>query len=107
MFVSVFVCVVKAALAKTAVYVVFPIASHVAAVVTEAGIALNPKHKNYAELKEDLEQTSLKLVTIEELQALAEKLTGTPKPIETTDRVACIVEYRDGTVIDVIREVRR
>ncbi|MBQ7565896.1 MAG: citrate lyase subunit alpha [Oscillospiraceae bacterium] len=79
----------------------------VAVVVTEAGIALNPKHKNYAELKEDLEQTSLKLVTIEELQALAEKLTGTPKPIETTDRVACIVEYRDGTVIDVIREVRR
>lgn len=79
----------------------------VAAVVTEAGIALNPKHKNYAELKEDLEKTSLKLVTIEELQQLAESLTGVPKPIETSDRVACIVEYRDGTVIDVIREVKR
>ena len=78
----------------------------VAAVVTEAGIALNPKHKNYAELKEDLEKTSLKLVTIEELQQLAESLTGVPKPIETSDRVACIVEYRDGTVIDVIREVK-
>ena len=79
----------------------------VAAVVTEAGIALNPKHKNYAELKEDLEKTSLKLVTIGELQQLAEKLTGVPKPIETTDRVVCIVEYRDGTVIDVIREIRK
>ena len=79
----------------------------VAAVVTEAGIALNPKHKNYAELKEDREKTSLKLVTIEELQKMAEKLTGVPKPIETTDRVACIVEYRDGTVIDVIREVKK
>ena len=79
----------------------------VAAVVTEAGIALNPKHKNYAELKEDLEKTSLKLVTIEELQQRAESLTGVPKPIETSDRVACIVEYRDGTVIDVIREVKR
>ena len=79
----------------------------VAAVVTEAGIALNPKHKNYAELKEDLEQTSLKLVSIEELQQLAESMTGVPKPIETTDKVACIVEYRDGTVIDVIREVKR
>lgn len=77
----------------------------IAAVVTEAGIALNPKHKNYAELKEDLEKTSLKLVTIEELQQLAEKLTGTPKPIQTTDRVVCIVEYRDGTVIDIIRQV--
>ena len=79
----------------------------VAVVVTEAGIALNPKHKNYAELKEDLEKTSLKLVTIEELQQLAEKMTGVPKPIETTDRVTCIVEYRDGTVIDVIRQVKR
>jgi citrate lyase subunit alpha/citrate CoA-transferase len=79
----------------------------VAAVVTEAGIALNPKHKNYQELKEDMEKTSLKLVTIEELQQLAESMTGVPKPIETTDRVACIVEYRDGTVIDVIREVKR
>ena len=78
----------------------------VAAVVTEAGIALNPRHKNYRELKEDLEKTSLKLVTIQELQQLAESLTGVPKPIETTDKVACIVEYRDGTVIDVIRQFK-
>lgn len=79
----------------------------VAAVVTEAGIALNPKHRNYAQLKEDLEETSLKLVSIEELQQLAESMTGVPKPIETTDKVTCIVEYRDGTVIDVIREIKR
>lgn len=79
----------------------------VAAVVTEAGIALNPEHRNYQELKEDLEQTSLKLVSIEELRQLAESMTGVPKPIETGDKVTCIVEYRDGTVIDVIREVKR
>ena len=79
----------------------------VAAVVTEAGIALNPKHKYYAELKEDLENANLKLVSIEDLQKLAESLTGVPKPIETTDRVVCIVEYRDGTVIDVIKEIKK
>lgn len=79
----------------------------VAAAVTEAGIALNPKHKYYQELKEDLEQANIKLVTIEYLQHLAESLTGTPKPIETTDQVACIVEYRDGTVIDVIRQIKK
>ena len=79
----------------------------VAAVVTEAGIALNPKHKYYEELKEDLEQANLKLVTIEYLQELAESLSGVPKPIETTDRVVCIVEYRDGSVIDVIREIKK
>ena len=78
----------------------------VACVVTQAGIALNPKHKYYKELKEDLEQTSLKLTTIEALQQLAESLTGVPKPIETTDRVVAIVEYRDGTVVDVIRQIK-
>lgn len=79
----------------------------VACVVTEAGIALNPKHRYYKELKEDLELAGLKLVTIEYLQQLAESLTGIPKPIKTTDRVVCIVEYRDGTVIDVIREIEK
>ena len=78
----------------------------IAAVVTEAGIALNPRHKNYQELKEDLEQTNLKLVTIQELEQLAQSMTGVPQPIETTDKVACIVEYRDGTVLDVIRQVK-
>ncbi len=79
----------------------------VAVVVTEAGIALNPRHRCYRELKEDLEEAGLKLVTIEYLRELAESLTGVPKPIETTDRVVCIVEYRDGTVIDVIREIKK
>lgn len=77
----------------------------IAAVVTEAGIALNPAHACYGELKEDLEQTSLKMVTIKELQKIAEGLTGVPKPIECTDKITCIVEYRDGTVIDVIRQI--
>jgi len=79
----------------------------VAAVVTEAGIALNPKHKNYQELKEDLEKTNLKLVSIEDLQRQAEAMTGVPKPLECTDKVTCVVEYRDGTVIDVIREIKK
>lgn len=79
----------------------------VAVVVTEAGIALNPRHKNYRELKEDLEKTNLKLVSIEELQQIAEGITGVPKQIETTDDIVCIVEYRDGTVLDVIRRIRR
>ena len=78
----------------------------IAAVVTEAGIALNPRHKNYPELKEDIEKTDLKIVSIEEMQWMAEKLTGVPEPIETDSRIACIVEYRDGSMIDVIRCIR-
>ena len=34
-------------------------------------------------------------------------MTGVPKEIETTDKVTCIVEYRDGTVIDVIRQIKK
>ncbi|MTI56601.1 citrate lyase subunit alpha [Geosporobacter ferrireducens] len=79
----------------------------IAVVVTEAGIALNPKHPLYEELKEDLSKTNLKMRSIEELQSIAENLTGVPEPIETTDKVVCIVEYRDGTVIDVIRQIKR
>ena len=79
----------------------------VAAVVTEAGIALNPAHRNYDMLKKDLERTNLPLRTIEELREIAENITGVPKPIETTDRIVCLVEYRDGTIIDVIRQVRK
>lgn len=79
----------------------------VAVVVTEAGVALNPKHRNYAMLKENLERTSLKLVSIHELQQIAESIVGVPKPIECTDKVVCVVEFRDGSVIDVIRQVKR
>lgn len=83
----------------------------VAAVVTEAGIALNPRHRSYKELKEDLTNNlsgkGLKLVSIEDLQKLAQSLTGEPKPVQTTERIVCIVEYRDGTVIDVIREIKK
>ncbi|WP_176264152.1 citrate lyase subunit alpha, partial [Salmonella enterica] len=44
--------------------------------------------------------------TIEQLQQRAEQLTGKPQPIEFTDRVVAVVRYRDGSVIDVIRQVK-
>lgn len=78
----------------------------IAVVVTEAGIALNPRHRHYALLKENLEKTNLKLVAIEDLRRIAESITGVPKPIECTDKIVCLVEYRDGTIIDVIREIK-
>lgn len=76
--------------------------SSVACVVTQAGIALNPAHRCYDELSEDLSKTNLKLVTIQQLQELAESITGAPKPLATTDKIVAVVEYRDGTVMDVI-----
>lgn len=77
----------------------------IAVVVTEAGIALNPNHRNYQELKEDLQRTGIETVTIEELQRIAEQLTGKPEQIRTTDKIVGIIEYRDGTVLDVLHQV--
>lgn len=79
----------------------------VAVVVTEAGIALNPRHKHYGMLKEDLAAAGIQTVSIAYLAQLALSLTGVPKPIECTDKVVAVVEYRDGSVIDVIRQIKR
>ena len=40
---------------------------------------------------------------IEDLYKQAVRLTGVPDEIEMTDQIIGVVEYRDGTVIDVIR----
>lgn len=79
----------------------------VALVVTELGVSINPNHKNYEFLKENLSKSNIKIIPIEELQQMAEEITGTPKPIECTDKVVAVVEYRDGTVIDVIRQIKK
>ena len=76
----------------------------VACVVTQAGVALNPRHRRYEELRAGLRQAGIKLTTIEALQRLAESITGRPQEIPRTDRPAVVVEYRDGTVVDVLRE---
>lgn len=69
--------------------------------VTERGIAVNPRR---TDLIEKLKETDLPIVPIEALKNLAERLTGKPEPIEVTDQIVAIVEYRDGTVIDVVRK---
>lgn len=73
-------------------------------VVTERGIAINPRRKD---LIEKLKQTTLPLMTIEELKNLAESLTGKPEKPEFEDEIIGIIEYRDGTVMDIIRKVKK
>jgi citrate lyase subunit alpha/citrate CoA-transferase len=47
----------------------------------------------------------LPVCSIEELKQRAEELCGPPEPLRMKDRVIAAVEYRDGTLIDVIRQV--
>ncbi|MFL0247569.1 citrate lyase subunit alpha [Candidatus Clostridium stratigraminis] len=71
-------------------------------IVTERGIAVNPRRED---LIERLKKTNLPIMTIEELKNLAEKMTGKPKEIQLSDDIVAVVEYRDGTVIDVVKKV--
>lgn len=71
------------------------------AVVTERGIAINPRR---ADLRDNLQGTGLPVMSIEEMQHIAYDLTGKPKPIQTSDEIAAIIEYRDGSIIDVVRK---
>ncbi|MDD7593192.1 MAG: citrate lyase subunit alpha [Peptoniphilaceae bacterium] len=70
-------------------------------VATDYGVAVNPRRQD---LVEQLQKTDLPLKSIEELRDIAYGIVGEPKPIEFTDQVVALVEYRDGTIIDVIRK---
>ena len=71
-------------------------------VVTDQGIAVNPRRPD---VKEKLEKAGLHVFTIEQLQQRAEKIVGVPEPIRYKDRVVGVVMYRDNTIIDVIRQI--
>ena len=70
--------------------------------VTQKGVAVNPKN---TELHDRLREAGIKLVDINELKALAERTSGVPKKPALGDRIVANVIYRDGTVIDTIKQV--
>ncbi len=73
------------------------------ALVTERGIAINPKHTDLiAKLKAE---TNLEIKTIEELKGIAEMFTGKPNILPRSNEVVGISMYRDGTILDVINKV--
>jgi citrate lyase subunit alpha/citrate CoA-transferase len=70
------------------------------AIVTERGICINPRRKD---LLESALKAGLPVVDITALKKEIEKLTGIPRPAEFDyDKVAAVVEYRDGTLIDTV-----
>ena len=72
-------------------------------VVTDYGIAVNPKR---TDLIEALDAAGIKTKTIQELRDIAYSIVGTPDPVQFKDRVIAIIEARDGTVMDVVREIK-
>lgn len=72
-------------------------------VVTERGVAVNPLRKDLI----DNLRGKTPLMEIEDLKKMAEAFTGVPKSPLFGERVIGIVEYRDGSEIDVIRDLPR
>ena len=71
-------------------------------VVTERGIAINPKRPD---LVDRAKRAGLPLVDLGSLMAEVRSITGVPDEPVFGDRVVAIVEWRDGAILDVIREV--
>jgi len=67
--------------------------------VTERGIAVNPKR---IDLITRFKNANLPLKTIEELKQISDSLIGIPDEIQFDDKIVGVVEYRDGTVIDFL-----
>jgi citrate lyase subunit alpha/citrate CoA-transferase len=71
-------------------------------IVTDHGIAVNPKRQD---LLDRLKGSQLPLVSIEELYQKAVAITGKPEPARVKDNIVALIEWRDGTIIDVVREI--
>ena len=71
-------------------------------VVTEYGIAVNPARP---EIAERLRGAGLKVVDIHDLAAKAKSIIGEPAPLPFGEKVVGVVMHRDGSVLDVIRNI--
>lgn len=76
--------------------------SSVDVIVTEYGIAVNPRRP---ELAERLRKAGLKVVDIKSLRDKALSVIGTPDALPFGDKVVGVVMNRDGSVQDVIRSI--
>lgn len=78
--------------------------SSIDAIITDRGIAINPQR---SDLLEKLQNSALPILKIEELQEIAYELVGKPEDIKVSqaeEDIIAVVEYRDGSIIDVIRK---
>lgn len=71
-------------------------------VVTEYGVAVNPRREDLNTMLDGLDVPRL---DINQLRDKAYAITGTPDPIRFKDRTVALVEYRDGSLIDAVHEV--
>ncbi|WP_373746549.1 citrate lyase subunit alpha [Neisseria dentiae] len=75
---------------------------HIDILVTDHGIAVNPKRPKLAAR---LHEAGIETVPIEALYQRAVMLTGEPDAIRFTERPVAMIRYRDGSVIDTVYQI--
>lgn len=73
-------------------------------VITDYGIAVNPRRQD---LIDAMKNVDLPFKTIEELRDIAYSIVGEPERVQFDDKVVGIIEGRDGTVMDVVRKIKK
>jgi len=71
-------------------------------IVTERGIAVNPKRENLAERAR---RAGLPLIGLPKLMDDVRRITGIPEEPRFGDRPVALIQWRDGTIIDVVRQL--
>ncbi|MBF0501044.1 MAG: citrate lyase subunit alpha [Candidatus Riflebacteria bacterium] len=70
--------------------------------VTERGIAINPRR---SDLLDRVKSTDLPIIPLPQLMKQVNEITGIPDAPRLGERPVALVEWRDGTILDVVREV--
>jgi len=70
--------------------------------VTDHGTAVNPLRQDILDI---LKEKNTPLVSINDLVEMAEKIVKKPEPVIYGDKIVGVIEYRDGSIIDTIKQV--
>ncbi len=72
-------------------------------IVTERGIAINPRR---TDLIKKMKDSNLPIRTIRELKEEAEHICGIPAKPEFSEKIISAVKWVDGTVLDIVRQIK-
>jgi citrate lyase subunit alpha/citrate CoA-transferase len=72
-------------------------------IITERGISINPLR---TDLIDQAKGSGLPLKTLNQLKDEAEAICGKPQKPVFTDKIVAVVKWVDGTIIDVVKQVK-
>lgn len=72
-------------------------------VVTDYGISVNPLRQD---IINRLNEAEIPHVPIKELMEKAYSITGRPQELDRGNKIVAVMEARDGTILDVVRQIK-